>query len=272
MTLFALLGLPWFGWTFGLSLVGLLWWSISITSRRDGAARGGAVIPKMFPTAASKARDEDVRDLSIGAVLSAMWGFPVDTLATGAHAAEMQGVLAESWDVKTGADSKTTLRWLLDVGHRDAFDVVLRFVGPDPSKASVEQLEEELGGNAAARLEEPLGNFIETHDELKRRGYIESPSDLDRGTSAWDYSRAVTVARFCHTAGYLTEEEAWGFIREAGERARSEFGSWAEFHKSYVIGRAVWNGMSQLDNPNLRSVIDAVSDAHDSPWKKVSWS
>lgn len=198
-----------------------------------------------------------------------MWNFPIDTLATNAHPAEMQRALAESWDVKTGEDAKATLRWLLDDGHRGGFDEVLRVAGPDPSRGAVERLEEELGYGEAVRLAEPYENLIATHDELARRGYIESEADMDRGTSAWDYSRAVTVARSCHTAGFLTDDQAWGFIREASERARSEFRSWTEFQKSYVIGRALWNGMSQLEDPNIRRTIEAVSDAHDSPWQRA---
>ncbi len=80
------------------------------------------------------------------------------------------------------------------------------------------------------------------------------------------------MTRFCHTAGYLSDDEAWQFIREAGRRSREDFGSWSEFHKSYMIGRAIWNGPSQLEDPELNEIFEAVAEGDQSPWRSVSWS
>ncbi len=271
--MYALLGFPWYGWTFALGLVGLLWWASIVAKKGQARAAENERGQQMFPvTPKVKISDEDQRDLNIGAFLSAMWWFPVNTLETNATKAKMQNVMAESWDVKSNAEAKSTLQWLLDQGHRGGFDAVLRVAGPDPSRAGNERLEEALGEGASLTLAEPRDNLVASYEELSRRGFIETTDDIDRGTAAWDYSRAVTVARFCHTAGYLSDDEAWHFIREAGRRSREEFSSWREFHKSYIVGRAIWNGPSQLEDPEMNEVFEAVATGAKSPWQQVSWS
>ena len=270
---YALFGFPWYGWTFVLGLAGLLWWTSIIAKKANARRDQQDAGQQMFPvTPGVKTSDEDLRDLSIGAFLSGMWWFPVNTLKTNATKAKMQNVMAEAWDVKSNEEAKSTLKWLLNEGHRGRFDAVLRVAGPDPTRAGDERLDEAFGPGAAAGLAEPRDNLVACYDELARRGHIETNDDLERGTSAWDYSRAVTVARFCHTAGFLSDDEAWHFIREAGAKSRGEFSSWGEFNKSYIIGRAIWNGPSQLEDPDMNEVFEGVANGPHSPWASVSWS
>src|SRR2546421_11592993 len=49
-----------------------------------------------------------------------------------------------------------------------------------------------------------------------------------RSDIAWDYARAINVARYGFTVGYIDETEAWDFIQPAAERLQLAYSSWQE--------------------------------------------
>ncbi len=268
-----LAGFPWYGWTFAASLIGILYWAKLVSARVEARPSAEDLSNRAFPVEPGvRTNAAEVRDLAIGAPLSSTWSFPINTIRTRATPDEMREILLDAWGVSTPEAARDTLRWLLDEGHREAFDAVLHTAGEEPSQTPPRTLYAQVGPGAAAGLAEPWGHYLATHGALRSRGFLQSEADLERGTAAWDWSRTVTVARFALSAELLDEAEAWTYVREAGRRSRETFGSWEEFLRSYVIGRAVWNGMAQLDDPGITQMIENVRSAPDSPWQMVAWS
>ena len=68
---------------------------------------------------------------------------------------------------------------------------------------------------------------------------------LDRNTTAavaWNYPRAVMLARWGHAAGYFNEDEAWAIIMPAAIVVQRSFSSWQEMGRAYMQGREVFWG------------------------------
>ncbi|MCL2221516.1 MAG: DUF1266 domain-containing protein [Oscillospiraceae bacterium] len=65
--------------------------------------------------------------------------------------------------------------------------------------------------------------------------------------AAWDYGRVAMLARYSVAAGFLEEEEVWGFMQIAAERASETYSSWREFTAAYILGRALAFGNSSWD-------------------------
>lgn len=264
---------PWYGWTFVLSLIGIVFWAWLVSTQQATTNAGEEDFDRSFPVEPGvRTQAAEVRDIAIGAPLNSVWSFPINTLRTGASVADMRDILLDAWGVSSPSQARDTLRWLLDEGHRGGFDAVLRVAGDSPGEKSPQELDAAYGPGSSTRLAEPWGHYVATHQALRSRGFLQSPDDLSRGTAAWDWSRAVTVARFALSAELLEEADAWTFVREAGRRSRECFASWDEFLRSYVIGRALWNGMGQLDDPGIAQMIENVRSAPDSPWQMVAWS
>jgi hypothetical protein len=106
---------------------------------------------------------------------------------------------------------------------------------------------------------------------MKELKLIENNEDLERyGVEGWDAGRLIFIARLCYDAGYIAEEEAWGYIDSAYKTAHKRFNSWDELAKSYVIGRFLWSGGEAADE-SMAQLADNLVNEPNSPWQKVAW-
>jgi hypothetical protein len=88
-----------------------------------------------------------------------------------------------------------------------------------------------------------------------------------RHFSAWDYGRCGMIGRFGVYVGYLTEEEAWGYMLTASENAKKEYASWREFLTAYFLGRSIAFGADDLDN--FEEIIGYLLYGIDSPYFEI---
>jgi hypothetical protein len=98
---------------------------------------------------------------------------------------------------------------------------------------------------------------------------------LDNGSReavAWNYPRAVIVARWGYAMGYLSEAEAWTVIMPAAQRLQQTFSSWHELGRSYLTARQVfWGGGVALQREN-EAVYRSILMDPASPWRKYPWN
>jgi len=64
--------------------------------------------------------------------------------------------------------------------------------------------------------------------------------------TAWDIERLAGVARKCYHAGYLTEDECYGYLAKASELARQDYKTWREYIIGYFIGRGICHSTENL--------------------------
>lgn len=50
---------------------------------------------------------------------------------------------------------------------------------------------------------------------MKKLSFAKSDFDQVNTMAAWDLDRAVNIARWSYILGYITEEQAWGYIERA---------------------------------------------------------
>lgn len=62
-----------------------------------------------------------------------------------------------------------------------------------------------------------------------------------KGIRGFDLVRALCLARWGHTAGFINEEETWNVMMPLAQQARKTFASWEEYGTSYLVGRRFWS-------------------------------
>ena len=203
------------------------------------------------------------RALNYGAILATFNGEFWNSLATGANyeprlanknsksrereIKKAKASLTDWWGIDSRESAIRTMDELRDIGHRSEFKPVL---------ASKKKLMKH------DNLQEALPLFIKkewwTPDEL-----VEVASVID--PTSWDMGRLVNVVRWCFSYGYISEEEAWGYIEHAAEVCGNIYEDWADFANGYVIGRAMWGGLDESLEDTMDNVIDLLAD-DESPW------
>lgn len=153
--------------------------------------------------------------------------------------------LSSYWDISNPEEATQTLEWLLTEGHRAKYDPLLMEL-----KAGQSFTEEEVGKSQEC---------YESAQEAMMKKLSFAKSDFDRVNTiaAWDFDRAVNIARWSYIIGYITEEQAWGYIERAADAGSHFFQSWKDYFISFAFGRAIayegyiydilWNGKELLD-------------------------
>lgn len=215
---------------------------------------------------------EQYRKLSLGAIYSEQQCAWLNTLDTGLPKKEIRRIVGEWWGVAGIDEAVAKLDYLRDKGFRYYFPVVMR-AHRSPAGERQRVVEAAFPDDAEDRRKalSQIANLDETLDELVEDGVIDSPAGLERhGVAGWDCGRLVYLARLCREMGYIDDEEAWDYIDAADRLARQTFGSWKEYAKSYVIGRALWGG-ADCDNSEVAEIAGYLLEDEDSPWVRMPW-
>lgn len=89
-------------------------------------------------------------------------------------------------------------------------------------------------------IEAPLPEVKAVQKSIaKELGISLTTVENTQSTFAWDTMRAVSLARWCYWAGYLTEQETWAFIHESAETASRLGAGWEDYTVSFLLGRTL---------------------------------
>lgn len=154
--------------------------------------------------------------------------------------------LSAAWEVNNTEEAIQTLEWLLSEGHRTKFNELLLAL-----KTGQSFTEEEVGKSQECYESAQEGM-------MKRLSFTKSDFDQVNTIAAWDFERAINIARWSYIVGYLTEDQAWNYIERAANAASPIFQSWNEYFISFAFGRAIayegkindiiWKGKELLDD------------------------
>ena len=86
--------------------------------------------------------------------------------------------------------------------------------------------------------------------------------------AAWDYGRAVFVARYSIAAGHLNPDDVWPYLQMAAKNAARTYSCFREFTAAYVLGRALAFGNSSVD---MTRAIEFLLTHEESPFLSVSF-
>lgn len=210
---------------------------------------------------------EQLFGINIGAINSEQTGYFCDSLETGADPSEIKENLEDYYGITDSASAEDTLEWLFARGHRVYFEAIKRMVsgkgtGVDDSGLTSEEKE---------RIDEYVSNLEEALEELVEENFLKDKGDLaNRSIIAWDMGRLVLVTRCCCDVGYISAEDAWRYINNAGSACKEQYASWEEFAGGYVIGRAMWSG-SNMSLSGIMAVAEGLLQDDESPWKQIGF-
>lgn len=208
---------------------------------------------------------EQTRSLAFGAVLATSNEMTFHDLeCTKTYVDE--AFLEEWWSITDRDSAISTLDWLQTEGHRMTanedklgYDEIYRMflVYGDALRYKEYKLEYEALCNARKILKEKYGY---TQEELNS---IET-------VSAWDFDRLVVVARWCYEVGYISEEEAWGYIQAAADKGTADYTSWRGYFAGAIYGEAIWAADDVFDSANTK-VANQLLKSKKSIYKQISF-
>ncbi|MEV7421765.1 MULTISPECIES: DUF1266 domain-containing protein [unclassified Streptomyces] len=129
-----------------------------------------------------------------------------------------------------------------------------------------------VGQDAVVRIEELVRRVIRYEARFRADGLL--PPDGRVVTAvAYDYGRAVNLARWGLSARFCDPHEAEQAIVYAGALSKSAYGSWEEFSAAYALGRVL-----RFDDEEYGSYYEQTVVAHrllteheGSPWRNIPW-
>jgi hypothetical protein len=218
-----------------------------------------------------------------------------NSLSTGLSKGHLRENLSQWYGINDSEGALSILDWFLEEGHRTIFNDILPILktvsGMDARREAIYALYNERFHQLAEQAEDEdevesikqrcgtdLEKATEFGDNLK--GLMNGPRGKDpfvafneenvyKGILAWDTGRLVFVARCSFDAGYIEEQTAWKYIREAYRLTAQEYSSWRELATAYLIGRGMWGGESMMLD-GLYGVAEDCLDDENTPWKTTT--
>ncbi|MEC4020370.1 DUF1266 domain-containing protein [Streptomyces sp. H27-D2] len=195
--------------------------------------------------------------------------------------------LRDSWDITTREGWQQQLGHLLDAENSPP--------EPDFVLAAREALRDQSGGApppadvwreyaagtaqdrgvspATVRGIEELVRRVVRYEARFRADALLPPDGRVGTTVAYDYGRAVNLARWGLGARFAHPQEAEQAIVHAGALSRAAYSSWEEFSAGYVLGRVL-----RFDGEEYGSYYADALEAHrlllsdeGSPWRNLRW-
>ena len=215
--------------------------------------------------------DERCRQLAVGAMYASQQGAWQNSLETGIFDT-LPEILGGWWGIGSTAEARAQLDYLCEKGFRYYWPVVLEaFLLEDSQRQDALFQQRMTSQEDYDKATSQLENLQETFDELASCGIAASREDLGRcSVTGWDAGRIVFLARACCEMGYISEEEAWGYIGRADALAHEACGSWRELAMSYILGRSLWGG-KRVYNSVMKTTADVLLSDPKSPWVRYSW-
>jgi hypothetical protein len=221
----------------------------------------------------SKLTTEQYKKVALGAIYSEMTHAYINNLGTGLDKTYIISTLLQSyWKLKNPTDAREKLAYLRDKGFRHYLPAVYRALMVDtPAEQetileNIFQDEEDL-----EKAYSQLQNLEETLPELLQDDVIQGEKEiLKYGVIGWDCGRMVFLARLCYEARFISEAETWKYIDAASELARMTYPDWESYAKSYVLGRAMWGGVTS-GNRDVAAIAKYLLEMEESPWNQLSW-
>jgi len=120
--------------------------------------------------------------------------------------------------------------------------------------------------NLFTRIGAGLQCYVSAKKTLIDLGYTEEALSAITSVAAWDYGRCGFVARYSANAGYLSEDEAWAFMKGAATNASRVYSSWHEYMAAYILGRAI---AFEDDSSELYRTMKFLLFDEESPYRAV---
>ncbi|MFJ4963765.1 hypothetical protein EES43_20150 [Streptomyces sp. ADI96-02] len=195
-------------------------------------------------------------------------------------------LLRESWGITTREEWQRQLAFLLDADNSPpepefvlrAREQLTAAAGGLPSadlwRETAAGHAQDLGADpAAVRGIEDLVRRVLRYEARFRADGLLPPDGRVRTTVAYDYGRAVNLARWGLSARFGTPAEAEQAIVHAGALSRSAHRSWEDFSAAYAMGRVLRFDEEEYGPFYEQNVLAhrLLTESEGSPWRHLPW-
>ena len=162
-------------------------------------------------------------------------------------------VLLRDWSIHSETEANKTFTWLISRGHNSIYQETL---------ASLNKISHTNHNREPNQL---------NPTEQKSDGWIRQPlhQGLPDNIIAWDICRLVQTARWCYSAGFLSEKSAWEWLYRAAHKAQQTYTSWESYADHFLWGYEYWSaGEKDLQFIKAAHWLKTHSE---SPWQELRW-
>ena len=178
--------------------------------------------------------------LTIGGFLNSANGEPQTVLALTGDKEDYRDSIESNWGIEGRDDALEMLDSLMNGRHSEAFKKDYALIREHGTDDYFDHTEDPLFDEDDIEMFEAAVEGI-TDVLCISIDYVEECQSL----YAWDIERIGLLARILTHVGYITEAEAYDWLKKAGKLAAKTFKSWEEYAVSLILGRALHLGLTE---------------------------
>ncbi len=212
----------------------------------------------------SNLSSEQQKQIATSAIYSAQQAAYVNALETGLGKSEVKEILEEWWGINNQTDAVDTLEYLKEGGFQACLPIAYQAIAQKDIPFN-EFLQQNINDYEDLQtIQERTYNLKTNLGQISEIKVIQNIEDIQKlGAAGWDAGRLGFITRLCFDMDYITEQQAWQYLADAHKMAKQYFNNWEDFSKSYVIGRAMWNG---ANNDGMYAIARDLLDEKPSPY------
>ncbi|WP_117212243.1 DUF1266 domain-containing protein [Allorhizocola rhizosphaerae] len=272
--------------------IAILLFVVQIVLKARSTARSARGIVRSLRNTIAVARSEPTTGelaaaLAVGAHMSLNHGVSWNALRDDANSQQkIHENLKEQWGVSTPNELRETMEELLDDETGDSvadfvLDVRVQLVSQLHAHPDVELWRQAVTESARAQgvPETVIDNMTGTisrvvrYEERFRADGLLRDGGFVSSLLAYDWGRAVNMARWGYKLRMIGEEQAREYVLRAGKQAFGRYTSWADLSAGYSLGRVL-----RFDNDEFDVWYNTVLEPHQvlltdpaSPWLTLPW-
>jgi len=225
--------------------------------------------------------------LAVGAHMSLNHGVAWNTLKDDANSRQkIYENLKNQWDVSSRGELRECLEGLLDNETGDTvadfvLDVRMELVGRLGTVPDLQVWRRAVAEGARAQgvpetvLDDMTATTVRVmrYEERFRADGLLPADGFVRSLLAYDWGRAVNMARWGLKLRLIGEQQAREYVQRAGKQAFGRYTSWADLSAGYSLGRVL-----RFDNDEFDVWYNTVLEPHQilltdpaSPWLTLPW-
>ncbi|MFI5889792.1 DUF1266 domain-containing protein [Actinoplanes sp. NPDC051513] len=261
---------------------------VQIVLRTRSAARSARGMVRSFRNVVAvdqkqPATGELPTALAVGAHMSLNHGVSWNALKDDANSAQKTYTLLKSqWGVTTAGELRDCLDGLLDDETGDPVaDFVLDVRAGLRGAPSADAWKQAVTDQARAQgvpettVDEMTATIerVLAYEQRFRADGLLPAGGVVSSLLAYDWGRAVNMARWGYKVRYLKEQQATEYVLRAGKQAFGRYTSWGDFSAGYALGRVL-----RFDNDEFDVWYATVLEPHQtlftdpaSPWLRLAW-
>jgi hypothetical protein len=176
--------------------------------------------------------------------------------------------LRQEWDLRRTEQWLETAEWLVETGHRMAFQAEIdRVMAMDEATLAAHLVAIDRGEVEPLQDETPTEQLARIH-WVRQAG----PSLPAHSYLAWDLLRLIDLCRWGVLARLIDEETAVRYLLTAGQALQQRYRSWGEMYRQYLHGWRYWSQPAyEAGQAALTDQINWCQQHRRSPWRQIPW-